>query len=978
MEDQTLNPFRAPVAAGPAPTSRPALEAVIVSPISWTRELPICFALVAIILVAYWGVWNYDFVYFDDPGYVTDNLNVVRGLPLFKDYKVFCASVNWAFTAFEQSNWHPLTWLSHMLDVQIYGLNAGGHHVTNIILHSLSTLLLFWLLRTMTGRSWCSAAVAALFAVHPMHVESVVWVAERKDMLSTFLGLVTLLLYVRYSRKAEPSGDSLVVLGVLSAFTWLLTSLCYVSVRSGHPETLSFGLLWVYIPIFAGVAIRAFMTGRYNLLLYCAIFVLFAVGLLAKPMLVTLPCLCLVLDYWPLGRFNLARTAAPPQLATVERQAAQSRRKAKRNQRLPARRAAAPVERSREGSSMKQALLLLLEKVPLLALSAASAIITPYAQAHGGSMASTSELSLTFRVENALQSYMIYITRLFWPGKMSVLYLLDVEHVNHFYTVFAVVGLSLITLLVAWGTMCGRRYLAMGWLWYVGTLVPVIGIVQVGEQTHADRYTYIPYIGLFIMMSWGIADVIGLLPQIRRSCQFAAGIVMGLALVTCVGWTKHQLQYWTGVEVHLRHALTITPDNWNMLNNLGVYLWKQAQEQDVKAGKAEAEGDRQAAQAYHQKSVEYKADAKSQWIHGITARPTATDIHSNLGYAYSEAATQAQVEGKLKEAVEYLDKAEWHLNEAVRLKPISPRPRNNLGRVLLRRSQQLEVDARAAEAKGKTDPAEAAKVKPLKDLAKVKLDAAIEQFEEAVKLDPSLLEARLNLGEVYLSLSNFDKAEYHYQEILKLDSDSIKDRETIGNISQGYFGLARIAIAQNKSDEAVAYLQHALERNPQNTAALQLLAGQLFQRGEYREGEKYLWPLLAVMAKQQRRGVAEQFGGQFEAAGKHKEAVRAWNFFAWAFATSPEPRIVDPEAAVALGQRVLKMTNQQDPLSLDSLAAALAAAGQFGQAAQAAQAAIQLANSQGNQPLAAAIARRLQVYQQGQPYRCDPTGSDRP
>ena len=205
MEDQTLNPFRAPTARGQAPRGQPALEAVILPPARWSRELAICLALVAIIFVAYWGVWFYDFVYFDDPGYVTDNLNVVRGLPLFTDFKVFCASVYWAFTAFEQSNWHPLTWLSHMLDVQLYGLNAGGHHVTNIIFHVSNTLLLFWLLRWLTGRSWCSAAVAALFAVHPMHVESVVWVAERKDVLSTFLGLLTLLSYVRYAKNPDVS-----------------------------------------------------------------------------------------------------------------------------------------------------------------------------------------------------------------------------------------------------------------------------------------------------------------------------------------------------------------------------------------------------------------------------------------------------------------------------------------------------------------------------------------------------------------------------------------------------------------------------------------------------------------------------------------------------------------------------------------------------------------------------------------------------
>ena len=940
MEEQTLNPFRAPTASGQAPATRPGIDAAP-PPVWLFRELPISVALVAIIFIAYWGVWQFDFVYFDDPGYVTDNLNVKRGLPLFTSFKVFCDSVAWAFTAFEQSNWHPLTWLSHMLDVQLYGVEAAGHHVTNIILHLSNTLLLFWLLRWLTGRRWPSAAVAALFAVHPMHVESVVWIAERKDVLSTFLGLLTLLAYVRYTKNPG---------------------------------------VYRYIPVF----------------------VLLALGLLAKPMLVTIPCVCLLLDYWPLGRLKQAGNADWRARQALAERAPVPRRKAKRNQRLPAAARAPRIKDTSQGTPAQRAVRLVVEKIPLFALAAISAAITPIAQAHGGSMASSSELSFAFRIENSLQSYLTYITRMFWPGKMSVLYLLDVGHVNHFYTAAAVVTLVSITALVIWGAYHGRRYLAVGWFWYIGTLVPVIGIVQVGEQTHADRYTYIPYVGLFIMLAWGIADLIGLLPQLRKSFQFATGFAMALLLTTCVDWTAYQLQFWTGVEKHLRHALTITPDNWNMLNNLGVKLWKKAQDEDAEAAKAEAEGNLEAAKKCHEKAVALKVEAVAQWEHGIASRPTATDIHSNLGYYYSE--------------INNLDKAEWHLNCAVELKPISPRPRNNLGRVLLRRSQQFEADAREAEAKGKTDPAEAAKVQGLKDLAKTKRDKAIEQFEEAVKLDSSLLEARLNLGEVFLSLSDhdkaennldqaendLDKAESHYRAIVRLHSESEKDRETINNYSQAWFGLARIALVRNKPDEAIDCLQQSVELNPKNEGALQLLARLQFERGEYRKGENTLWSLLAVQSREKRRAMADQFGGQFEVAGKHAEAAQVWNFTAWAFAASPDPHLLDleaatawarvlriresdrlpdmrdPEAATILAQRVVAMTKQQDPASIDTLAAAHAAGGRYSQAVQAAQFAINLANSQGKKPLVEAIARRLQFYQQGRPYLCDPNGSDRP
>ena len=471
---------------------------------------------------------------------------------------------------------------------------------------------------------------------------------------------------------------------------------------------------------------------------------------------------------------------------------------------------------------------------------------------------------------------------------MSVLYLLDIDHVNHFYTVAAVVVLLLITAAVIWGTYRGHRYLAVGWFWYIGTLVPVIGIVQVGEQTYADRYTYIPYVGLFIMLVWGIADLVGLLPQFRKGLQVAAGCAMAASLVVCVGWTKYQLQFWTGVETHLRHALTITPDNWNMLNNLGVYLWKQAQKHDAAAAKADAEGDAKTAKAEHEKSVALKEDAMAQWIHGITQRPTATDIHSNLGYAYSEASERDKATNNLEKAEQDLRKAEGHLLKAVELKPISPRPRNNLGRVLLRRSQQFDAAAREAEAKGKTDPAEAARAKQLRQEAAAKLNAAVDQFKQSIELDPSLLEARLNLGEVYLTtLNQPDNAEVQYQAIVRLYSESEQDPETINNYSQGYCGLARIALTRKNSDDAIGFLQQSLRLNPKNIAALQMLARELFLRGEYHGGEKVLWQLYSMLPVASRRAAAQQFARQFEASGNAKEAVRAWNFTGWAWPPAP-------------------------------------------------------------------------------------------
>ena len=1025
MEDQTLNPYQGPPAG--ATTTLRAFPVL--------RDLSVSLALALLVLVAYWGVWHYQFIYFDDPGYVSDNLNVTRGLPLVKSPAVFRDNVRWAFTAFEQSNWHPLTWLSHMLDVQLYGLNAGGHHVTNIILHIGNVLLLFWLFRWMTKRTWAAAAVAALFAVHPMHVESVVWVAERKDVLSTFLGIATLLVYVAYTRRVKFKADLMILLIVLSLFSWIFTLLCLKSFSSGRPETLAVWFLWVFPAVFIGTLIYAIATGRWNMLVYCAVFLLFAIGLLAKPMLITLPCLCLLLDFWPLNRLRFT-SDGPPVLALIERPAAALRRRAKRNQRLPGTRvrvaARVAPDRQRSGESLvMQIVFLVMEKVPLFFLSAISAIITPYAQAHGGSMAATNDLSVSFRLENAIQSYMTYIDRMFWPGRMTTLYLLDVNHVNHRFTALAICTLLMITGLVVWGAIMGRRYLVFGWLWYLGTLVPVIGLVQVGEQTHADRYTYIPYVGLFVMLAWGIADLIGILsrkmgtengdsphlcaapsgpsrqmgtvPVFRLVLQCAVALAMSAILAVCVGWTKFQLKFWPNAEAHMRHALSIEPDNWNMLNNLGVYLWKEAQKQEKLAGEADAIGKADEAATCREKSDAFKEDAMAQWNHGIDSRSTATDICSNLGYAYSEKASRTP---DPEESKRYLDLAEKYLWKAVQLKDISPRPHNNLGRVLLRRSQQCETDANAVEAKGKTAPAEAAKVAPLREQAKLKLDQAIGQFERAVDLDPSLLEARLNLGEVFIQLggrekqaaehekaekhddkgaedlakaeANYAKAEGHYKEILKFDNPTVVDPDAIANFSQAALGLARIALERNKPEEAIPWLKRSVARNPNNLTSIQLLVVQLYLHEDYHEGDKVVWLWLSKLPVKARRVTAEQFGGQFEQSKKHAQAVRAWGIMAWIFATSPEPQLRDPEEAAKLSQALVNMTNKQDPLAIDTFAATAASMGQFPNAIQAAQAAIDLANRQGNKPLADMIARRLQGYQARTPHAGDPAGSDRP
>jgi len=401
-----------------------------------------------LLTAAVFGIFRHsiknDFVNFDDDKYVTCNTHVQAGLTK--------ESVSWALTSVDAKNWHPLTWLSHMLDIQVYGSNPAGHHLTNVLLHVLNTLLLFLALNRMTGHVWRGAFVAALFGVHPLHVESVAWVAERKDVLSAFFWMLTMLAYVRYVEMPKP--------------------------------------------------------GRYPLVLLS-----FALGLMAKPMLVTLPFVLLLLDYWPLDRLKLH-------------------------------------------SWWK----LVVEKTPLFVFAAASSIVTYIVQSKGGAIGILEHLSLGARISNAVVSYMDYIGKMFWPRNLAVFYPYPVHGPPIWEIVGAGAALVCVSILVI--RAGGRRpYLPVGWLWYLGTLVPVIGLVQVGRQAMADRYSYVPLIGLFIIVAWGVPD---LASRKRWILAVAAGPALS-ALMLC---TWFQVGVWRNNITFFEHALASTSDNYVAQNNL--------------------------------------------------------------------------------------------------------------------------------------------------------------------------------------------------------------------------------------------------------------------------------------------------------------------------------------------------------------------------------------------------------------------------
>lgn len=476
------------------------------------------FALLAVLLAvstfaAYRGILGNDFTNYDDYDYITRNPHVKQGIT--------AESIGWAFNIGYASNWHPLTWLSHMIDYQLYGLNPMGHHLTSLLLHIANVLLLFWVLSRMTGAPWRSAFVAALFGLHPLHVESVAWASERKDVLSTFFGLLAIVAYVRYAERPE-------------------------------------------------------------LKRYALVAVAFALGLMAKPMLVTLPVVLLLLDYWPLPRMRGTGT-------------------------------------------------LLMEKVPLLALSAVSGVLTYLAQHKAGSVSGLELISLWSRALNALLAYVQYLIMMLWPVRLAAHY--------PYLKVFAVWQIAgAIALLAgvsyaAWRLRRSHPYLLAGWAWYVVTLLPVVGLVQVGSQALADRYTYVPLIGIFIAISWGICDLAQWrLLQPQRGLAVAAAVIciaMGVMTMNQTRVWKDSFTLWT-------HTLAVAPNQWMAPYNLGCVLEESGRDDEA---------------------IPY-------YLSATRVAPDLKDAHFNLANLLDQ---RGEFEGALK-----------HYSEAARIDPSDAQAHNNL------------------------------------------------------------------------------------------------------------------------------------------------------------------------------------------------------------------------------------------------------------------------------------------------------------
>jgi len=558
----------------------------------WKRrhELVVMLLLVAVTVLLYVRVVTHEFVDFDDDVYITENYWVRQGLTV--------EGALWAFTTFHGANWHPLTWLSHMTDVSLFGLAPAGHHLMNAVFHAANAVLLFWVMRRLTGCLWRSALVAALFAWHPLHVESVAWAAERKDTLSTLFWLLTMLAYAGYCRRA----GGLRYAAVLGAFT---------------------------------------------------------LGLLAKTMLITLPCVLLLLDYWPLGRLERDGRMDWPRVGKA-----------------------------------------VLEKLPLFALAVAVSVATFLAQRYGGAVGSFEKFSLYARVANGLTAYLTYLVKFVWPAPLAVFY----PHAGGSMAPAAACAALFVLIVIGVAVWAARKhypFLAVGWFWYLGTLVPVIGIVQVGDQALADRYTYVTQIGLYIMLAWGLAAGAG--TSQRR--QYVATALSIMALTAFAVRSTTHLATWRDSITLFTHAAQSTDGGKLAHLKLG----------NLYRGRGEREA------------------AIREYERALAIDPGYAEAHNNLGILYLEAKVR--------------DEAEAHFRSALELAPKHVQAHVNLG-ILLAEVGDPEAAVSHFERALAYAPngADAHLNLGLLEYRRGNVAAGIERVRHAVELRPCDVYARVSLG----------------------------------------------------------------------------------------------------------------------------------------------------------------------------------------------------------------------------------------
>ncbi len=656
----------------------------------------LCAVLALITAAVYWPVARLGFINFDDPDYVSGNPRVQAGLT--------AESIQWAFTSVYASNWHPVTWLSHMLDCQLYDLKPAGHHLTNLVFHVANSLLLFGLFKRLTGAFWRSALVAALFALHPLHVESVAWVSERKDVLSAFFFMLTLLAYAGYARKGKSEDQNPKSEGNPKAKS--RRKEVGAEVSSPRSSANAPGVI-SHVP---------------SALFYLLSLVCFALGLMSKPMLVTLPFLLLLLDYWPLHRWQ-------------------------------------PEAR---GAGFKPLFRLLLEKAPFFALAAASCVVTFLVQRAAGAMPTLEKGPLELRLANALVSYVRYLGKTIWPSELAVFY----PFTGFGLDSWQVIGAALLLVVATLGVVLAHRrgpYLLVGWLWFLGMLVPVIGLVQVGKQSLADRYTYLPHIGLFICVAWGGAAVFGSLRRPRVLASAAAAIV----LAACALVTLRQLSYWRDTSTLFTRAAAVTSGNFVAYTVLGNEL----------AGQGKL------------------PEAIEQCRKALEISPDYSEAHNTLGNVYAQ-------QGNYDEALLHY--------RAAAADPTYADPRNGMGDVLIKLGKYVEAEAQCREAL-RLAPVHLSAMYGLATALhnQGKTDEAADYYRRIIALNPNLAAPHRNLGKILVAQGKADEAIAELSRALAIHPEDADTRTILGVTLLG----------RNRTDEAVVQLREATRLQATNALA---------------------------------------------------------------------------------------------------------------------------------------------------------------
>jgi Flp pilus assembly protein TadD len=709
------------------------------------KALPVMLVLVAVNLFIYAQVRYFEFIGWDDPLYITQNTEVSKGLSW--------QGAQWALTTGHAANWHPLTWLSHMLDVHLFGLSPGPIHFTNVLFHTANSLLLFWILFRMTSAAGPSAFVAGLFAVHPLHVESVAWVAERKDVLSTALLLLTIWAYITYVRKPVPKQ-------------------------------------------------------------YLLVHILFALALMAKPMVITLPIILLILDVWPLGR--------------------------------------GPLEKG-QWRVWRQ---LLLEKLALMIMAIALGAVTLMVQRHGGTMAGFEVFPLGTRVANAGVSYVIYLGKMLWPSDLSAFYpLLPLPAWAFAGSVLSLIGISFLVTRNA----ARHPYFLVGWSWYLVTLLPVIGLIQVGDQARADRYTYVPLIGIFVVIAWSAQKLLRQNRRFEIAAVFAACTaicVLALSARSQVGYWKNSFTLWqhalesttrnvhanvnfglalmdrgevSSAIAHYNEALRIAPNFAEAHNALGAALFRQNKVNEagghfeqalrLKPSFPEAQSNMGIVLARQGRAGE----ALSYFTRALEAKPSDEQLHHNIGLAFAET-------GHTSNAIA-------HFSEAIKIKPGFAEPHIQLGNIFFQQGEADRALAHYREAiRIKPDSADAHTNLGICLMNKGLVQEAAAECREALRLNSAVAEAHYCLGNVFVQTGREDESIDQYEQALRLKPA----------YAEAHNNLAMILINKMQDNEALVHLTEAVRIKPDYVDALNNLAIALINTGNEREAIQHLRRILVL------------------------------------------------------------------------------------------------------------------------------------